>query len=444
MLNVPEIESGKTNRVVEISFLVWLLTLPFGAKIGSFSLGFFSVYPNFVATLVLFVIVIPSILKWKRILQVFFALLGLWLAFALVYPFFRDIGMNDDWKFDVRSLGMQCMFAGIIFGTFYTLKISRFKGLLKSGIFYYLGILIVVGLFEFYSGIHLRGTWTDKFLTLDTVSWIYYSPLFVYDNPNDFLVYFLGLALLCINFLPVNSTNRWLSTTFFFLAFIFAEVASSRIAIFASVAIVIVQLIIITRQYLSKKFIINSAIYFLVGTLFIALLVFRNDNFIGPKYSNGAYLQNGEYAEFPTSEQDEGYSSDFVRKNLMLNSFDFIKEKPLLGIGPGQFRFRHKERTVTYETGTVIGPHNYVLEVVSQYGIIAWLYLAFLGYLFYKQVRKCMRRREGLWVILLWLVFAMMMLMPSGFLYLDINWLIVPILALFSADLLSFLELSNE
>lgn len=444
MLNVPEIESGKSNRLVEVSFLVWLLTLPFGAKIGAFSLGFFSVYPNLIVSLILFALVIRTINQWKRILQVFFGLLGLWLVFAICYPFFGNIDFNSDWKFDVHSLGMQWMFTGIIFGSYYSLGLTKFRKMLKNGISYFLGILITFGIFEYYTGIHFTGTYTDSLLEQDMVNWIFYSPLFIYDNSNDFLVYLIGLALLFVSFSSQDRENKWKSVALFILVFLFAETASSRIGILICVVLLTFQLFRIAYEHFRREYLVRILLFTLVGAVLITLLLSKNKLFIGSKYSNGDYLRTGEYVDFPKSEPSEGYSSDFVRKNLFFNGVDFIKEKPVLGIGPGQFRYRHKEHLIKNETGTIVGPHNYLVEVVTQYGIMGWCYLFMLGYLFFSQVKNCIRNREGIWKVVVWPMLALMMLMPSSFLYMDINWFIVPVLALFSTDLLKVSEQDNE
>lgn len=56
--------STKGNQLIRFLFLGWLLTLPFGAKILSVSIGFMTIYPNLLFSIALVTFVIPTLRKW--------------------------------------------------------------------------------------------------------------------------------------------------------------------------------------------------------------------------------------------------------------------------------------------------------------------------------------------------------------------------------------------
>ncbi|MDX2360087.1 MAG: O-antigen ligase family protein [Crocinitomicaceae bacterium] len=433
MLDIRKIESPRSTKTLELLFLIWLLTLPFVAMIGSVSIGFLTLYPNLIFTGILFVMVIGSFRSWKRMAQLFFAFLFLWAVYAICYPLISDIGFNDDWKIDVRTLLLQWSFAGVLFGTYSRFGHTLFVKLLKSGVIYFLGILLVAGIFEYYTGIHIAGRYTDKLLEQGVVDYNFYAPIFIHDNSNDYLVYLLGISVLFLGLLKEDLANQWKSVALLSLGFIFAKTASSRIAIFVFAALIIIQLVIILVQHIRKQGKLDL-VMLSVGAVLFCVLILTNTMFTGTKFSTGDSTTSGEYVSFPTTKPFEGQSSVDVRYHLTLNAIDFIKEQPILGIGPGQFRQRHATYDVNYPTDTVVGPHNFILELITQYGIFGWTYLLLLASIFIQQIRTFLRERKNSWMLFILPVFGLISFLPSSFLYMDLNWFVVPILLLLSSQ----------
>src|SRR5690606_28565143 len=96
--------------------------------------------------------------------------------------------------FDLRSLLMQMITAFVLFSTFAQLGKERFFKIVVYGLRFSLLILIVSGFFESYTGIHIVGTFTEKILAL-RVGNIHYAPVFLYDNPNDFVAHYLFFTI---------------------------------------------------------------------------------------------------------------------------------------------------------------------------------------------------------------------------------------------------------
>jgi O-antigen ligase len=124
-----------------------------------------------------------------------------------------------------------------------------------------------------------------------------------------------------------------------------------------------------------------------------------------------------------------------VRKNLMINGYKIAKSHPILGCGPGQFKYNLKKFESKYPIDNNYSPHNYAIELISQFGIIgAVLYLipfVLLVYLFI-----ILKHRNILFVLSI-IYYYILSLIPSSFLYLDINWVFIGIIFIYSVDIIN-------
>ncbi len=428
MRDVQHISQKSTRKPFEILLLLWLLTLPFGSKIGSLSVGFLSVYPSLVFALILFFWGLLSFRNWSKSTKIYAGFLLVWVLYAIIHPKLFSGAYHDNWKFDFRSLGIQFVYAGALIGSYYTLGAQRFFKMLKTGVIYFLAILLVSGVLEYYFGTHLRGTYTDKFFHYFTVTDGFYVPLFIYDNANDYLVYLILVVALLLSLID-SSARNWKALSLFLIIFFFASLASARLAMILVVLLIAGLLLAMLVPHL-KKAKWEHLLALGAGVLLIIVVALNNPLFIGPKYTKYNYTSEGVYEHLPRSLPTEGVSSDEVRSNLVLNGIDFIKERPIAGIGPGEFRERHARGKVNYNTGSVIGAHNYPLELVTQYGIIGWAYLLLLGGLFLRSIQRYRRERGNIWPLLTLPILGVCSLMPSGFLYLDIHWFLIPVVLL--------------
>jgi len=353
------------------------------------------------------------------------------LIFAIIQPSILKTGFNDNWKFDFKSLAMQLLFAGILLGSFYTLQKERFSRLVKLGILYFLTILIASAIFEFYSGTHLRGHFTDKYFAEQMITNIYYTPLFVYDNSNDYLVYLILITLTYLALGYRDARDDWKALALLLFGFLFAIIASSRLALIVLIGLFILVGAKRAFEYVRTKGRIEY-VAILCGIVLFGVLFATNPLFIGPKYTTSNFTSDGVRTALPKSVPSDGLSSNEVREGLLLNGIDFIKENPLLGIGAGQFRERHALGNVQRATGSVHGPHNYPVEIITQYGVVGWFYFLFLIFFVWQLWRQFRKGEVNMWMVLLLPVLAICSLIPSGFLYLDIHWLLIPLALLFS------------
>lgn len=181
------------QQTIGFLFLAWLITLPFGSKIGSVSIGFMTIYPNFIFTILLVPTCFFSFRKWNNLSKISTIFMALWLVYATAYTFSH--GKQSEALFDVRSLFMQMNFCIVLFSVFNLLNWEHFIRNLIIGFRIYFGCILLFGLVEFITGIHFQGTITNQFIDMP-IGNVFYAPTFIYDNPNDYLAY----TIFCLPF----------------------------------------------------------------------------------------------------------------------------------------------------------------------------------------------------------------------------------------------------
>ena len=114
----------------------------------------------------------------------------------------------------------------------------------------------------------------------------------------------------------------------------------------------------------------------------------------------------------------------------MLNGYYFFMENPIFGIGPGQYRYRHKLEQNIFYSRTNISPHFWLVEIISQFGLIIIIpYFSMLVYVFLFGITYIKRNViYGGSIIISITVFGLVSLLPSSFLILDIHWFFMSIL----------------
>ena len=219
------------------------------------------------------------------------------------------------------------------------------------------------------------------------------------------------------------------------------------------------ELVPLLTKYRKNSSLQNTWPFIVTAGLFI-LLVASNSLFYGPKYANSKqYRLNAiEVIDFKGSQfeltkvkdtltkKEQFALMDYLdslntrspevavnlRKNLILNGIDMIKEKPILGIGPGEYHNRLTQGKHKHFIHNHVSPHNFPIEIISQYAIVGWLYLLIVLGLFLMIVKSLKEHlRNNPWIIALFVLLPIFWMMPSAYLYLDIHWMFLPIVVLF-------------
>jgi hypothetical protein len=436
------------EKWLKFIFIAWLLTLPFEAKILSYSFSSFTIYPNLFFTLLLGAYIPLTIVKWHRIKIITFTSVLLLLFSALFW--IVSNGTNVDAIFDLRSLILFMLTVGGFFSIHHLLAKEQFLETLKQGLIFGLILISAFGIFEWISGIHFSGNYTDDLIN-QRVGNNHYTALFVYDNPNNYLVHLFIYAFSLILVWPEFRKNTKMLIIVFIIILILSIQAYARIMIMLSVLGIIIEGFVLLKKANLKK----SLKFGLAGIVGILLLVAGNSLFLGPKHDldlknqfilnnynvildDGESFKNVKTEDLTYEEKkklfymyfEEKFSSKTsfnVRKNLTQNGIDFIKERPVLGVGPGQYRTRHSNGEVNRPTSTNRSAHNFVIELISQYGIFAWIFFCVLVFLMILSLKK-KAFFENRYLLLSIPFFFILGLVPSSFLNLYVMWILVAII----------------
>lgn len=440
------------QQAITILFLLWWITLPIGSFLLAIDLGPIVIYPNLILSVIIGAFGLPTFIRWSKWLLGIGVFLLLWLflaGFQLI-----SLPKTSLALFDFRSVLFQLVTYFVIGTSYFILGSKQFFHLCVQGIRFFLIVLLVSGVFESFTGIHPISTFTDVLATL-SVSDIHYAPLFFYGNPNDFVAHYLFFLVLLLLLDKDWSRQPFLMLLFFVIAYHFSELADSSFGKIASCVLIVFYLV---QQVVSSNWKLASKIFAGASAIVIALFL-MNPLYIGPKYKDGAnYRLNGvlnitkDSTGYHVSEVAKLYSKDEqkaiihtldsleqtnpnrssnLRQSLTLNGIEFIKENPIFGIGPGQFYQRHIDKKVPNYTHTVSNPHNFILEIIAGYGLIGWAYLIVVGTLFLQLFRQAkIGFMNRLKIVVSVLVLAVIWLMPSGFIYLEIHRLLLPLLLL--------------
>lgn len=455
-ISESSISVDRRKTIISVVFIAWLISLPLGAKLLTLDIGPTTIYPNLILGLVLSVLSVFYLKNWTKVTWFIVAFLTLWCLQGTIQ--FSGGLKNYTALFDLRSLFVQLIFALCIFTPFYALGYKWFKRNLVFGLRFFLVVLLVFGFFETMTGIHLQGPTTEQYEHL-TASKILYAPMFVFDNVNDYLAYALSISLLLMIF-DSGFRNEWLlSLGVFAVMFYFSDIAESRFAKCISFNLLIFCVLAQVRKNWKERN-KQSAILVFGAILASVVLLIGNSLFLGPKYGDSKIYRLNELRSFTKSENgwkvrylDQELSNadkqsliDFMdslevhnphnsgnlRANLILNGIDFIKESPLLGIGPGQYIQRHVDGNINRKVGTLTSAHCFPIEIISQFGISAWFYFLILGGIIVGIVLQFIRNKNwNVWFLTLVLSLPLIWCMPSAFLYFDIHRLLLPLLVVY-------------
>ncbi|MEN9997029.1 MAG: O-Antigen ligase, partial [Bacteroidota bacterium] len=260
-------------------------------------------------------------------------------------------------------------------------------------------------------------------------------------------------------------SNSLLGILVLVVLFVFAQNADSKFARIAIGFLFILELVQLLAKYRKNGTLQNNWPYIVTAGLYI-LLVASNSLFYGPKYANSKQYRlnaievidiKGSQFELTKvkdtlTQQEQLALMDYLdslntrspevavnlRKNLILNGIEMMKESPILGIGPGEYHNRLVQGKHKHFIHNHVSPHNFPIEIISQYGIVGWMYLLIVLGLFLMIVKSLKEHlRNNPWIIALFVVLPIFWMMPSAYLYLDIHWMFLPIVVLF-LDINSF------
>ena len=425
-----KLSKKKISILLELTFLF----LPFGSYVLSFSIGFMTIYPSLVLISILtllgfFLFKKEEFNKTERYTLIF---LASWIIYAIIYlPFINGIGNAI---IDIRALILMFMYTFSFFWTYKYLGLEKWKKIILSGVKLYFFLLLIFAFFEIQTGIHFQGFFTDKLLNLDP-SLTHYAPVYIYDNPNNFVCIFILLGILLLSLNKSYRTNHYALAFITVAIYFISNISDARIGkVIAIILILYTSIIIVKAKFKIKK-------HFLVHlTIIISLfLVFGQEKYYGPIWQTIKHKNTSQTVVANTS-----LNSIQVRTNLYYNSIEALKSSNYLGIGPGQFRQYSIEKKFKLNTETNISPHSWLFEIYSQYGILifgGYLYIFVLILLYFKNnFRK--HTNQIIFLIIALTCFGLSSFLPSSFLSMEINWIFLSIIVIVSTNLETYGEQS--
>ncbi len=442
--------------IFEILFQICMISFPFGAKILSLYLGFFTIYPYlfFLGILIIYSFSF-KIIKIPKYYIIFIAYLSVLLAYAIIRAFMS--GFSSYAVFDIRNLLLFLSTIFLLFRSDAILGWNKLKSILGNifGLFFITFTLVAI--FEYLTGIHIWGQHVETLMKLP-VSATTYSPVFCYDNPNNFITYYILIGLTVIMLNDEIQHNLWISLIIVGLMFCFSMVSDSRLGKIASVIILIG--LFPYHLFQIKSFLKNKKYSIILILSFVLIAFFFNKLYFGPLWSTtDRYVENeilieqsmptikifniyqldsssnkqmivSAYKKFREEQNQKG--SDAIRLKLIKNGIYLFKTSNGFGVGPGMFRYLHNEKKIPENVGEQNGPHNWIIELLSQYGFFCLIYIFFVLFMIWKSIllSKYHQRYSIIFIISI-IGFFIMSNSPSGFGLLDINWIFTGIMILF-------------
>jgi len=436
----------KHFSIQQLSFFSWMISIPFGAKVIHFSIGFATLYPSLILGVVFLLSTFKYIFQFSKIEK----FIGLVLVGLLIQSFLISffIPGKKEALFDLHSIILFNLYYFNFILAKHSLTKQKFIHLFNKGFLFFSLFILIFGIIESLIGIHIGGDYT--FRLSQGMATVNYAPLFIYDNPNDYLVYSVGVSFIALIFNKKLFEHKLLVFSIIAINLFFAHIALSRFAIFLMMMLLFVFLWNTYILKFKKKYLF----YFLIP---FTLIVSSNKIYLGPIIitqlneikedkikGNGPNLVSSKKQEKVLDlnvKQDTLLESYIVRKNLLINGFNLFKSSPLIGVGPGQFRYLLNKYETKYPIDKNYSPHNYFIEMISQYGIIGIIVFLIPLILFFIKVLK------GKWNLMFSIligIYYLEGLMPSAFLYLDINWIVFSVIVLcYSEDFISFKSIKH-
>ena len=466
-----------SDKNLYLLFSIWLATFFFGSTIGSVTLSFFTIYPNFIVGIFFIPLIIKYIKSFKNSVKIYIVFLSLFVIHSIIWILF-----NKDNYYSIFELRSNLFYLNtflIIFSTYSAFKSKMiFMNALKTAVWIWFFCILLFGFFEVFLDFHIKA----EFLSTG-------EPMFIFGNPNDYILNCI-LIFCVLLFIDKKFTEDLLKIICCLIALFFLSLyAKARIG---ELMILILFILILFKKLRSLIFVFNTYKYYII--LFITCLIMllsksifvkegsngefnlfsyfenifktnitkENKRFIikdgdkSSKNKNDSLDSNIQIKDSPLNEGGVSlFSSNGNSNNLIIEKFStneindgslkirimliqngiyLIKTHPIFGVGPGQFQELNKLKKVPNDTGTNCSPHNYFIELISNYAILAVAFFIFLIVLVFRLIVFNIQNR--FWLVVTFFLFCLASVIPSAFTYQPINWFFMSLWVLYSQILI--------
>lgn len=344
-----------------------------------------------------------------------FITFAIWIGYGIVLMIFRNGGNKGAIK-ELAGLffGMLCIYCMVnVIGD----SKERFHYAV-SAIKVFAVMCIILGLFEIITGMHLMSSIysNTEFIEAQLATYgsvnTHLATGFQY-NPNDYSSFLAFTAPLYL----IQTNKKWWLMDWVMIGIIFLICArnSSTLCILA-LAVCFGYYVLTVGIPLTRKNVLIFAGIIPVGA---GVLLYRMNREAGV---DGAFSLIFELKNHLHNYQLKQGSS-YVRIMIYRDSIRALLDSKLLGIGPNAFTAYFIEHP---SASKLVNPHNYWLEILTEYGIfVFWLFLFLLLQLFRKAKALYKKNNcvEGLVLATMFIGYAIVGLEPSSFINYTCQWI---------------------
>lgn len=429
------------NIYSNLLFLLIFL-IPFSDKLNLIDLGFIHIFAFRVILAFTFIL-----LLFKKEIKLNFFLQTKWLSFFISYLLLYgliSLIFVESRDFAVKQLFYlaTAFFLVVVFYTLLKVVHNPVKVVVKAWTLSFI-IMAFFGIIEILTNAHFISGYTTHLESFDFIRPSFNAPLVSFTNPNDFSIYLcVSIVLFLYNYFEVKST---FSIILIVVAYFLLYNTLSRFGLTAVYLMLFCSLLLVlyrNRWIWLKTNYLQIIGYASVTILVIAYMVMTNP--IGkPIEKDGAVkmvevplsMQGLDFLFSTASIPQDSTGSTAVRKNLILNGLQFAWQSKGLGIGAGQFEYKMKTNQGQYFTNNVNSPHHFVIEILSQFGVIPLILLILFFVSIMWVMMKFFMKKRGLavtnnFVLLTSLIIVYVLTSNSASSYIPhtLNWILLTLI----------------
>jgi len=305
------------------------------------------------------------------------------------------------------------------------------KELFSAWTFIFIAVMLV-SVWEIYTADHLVSNFTARLYLLKPFHKLNYVPVFTFDNSNHFAIY-CCLSVIIFTARILQKQKLALSGFLIACSLFLIHLSQARlgiITVFLSALTVLLYFYLKRRAADLKNAFSSIGKFALMAVFLIAgVFCFHPVENVQEKIVTSADIT-----------PDDHLPSNVLRKNLWINGMEFFKASKGLGVGAGNYQSYTNKGLGSQEIDGINSPHNWPMEILSQYGILitALFFALFVYILFvlYRSVKRSGIHRKQLLLVLLLICYAIMSNANSIFMPLPLNWFMLSLIALHADELL--------
>ena len=294
----------------------------------------------------------------------------------------------------------------------------------------------LLSLWEMNTGNHLYGNFYHFLKTLSPNHFVNWVPVSTFNNPNNFSIYLVLSSIFFFITRKVRPEYKDLFMGLIAYCFLAIYLGSSRLGVIAILTTYFLYLLLNNTAETIKKF-ASPKLWVLIAISTATFFYILNTDYtsiMAESQIKETGIKNTPAPTKPTS----GMNSTEVRKNLIINGLHYFADSKLIGIGAGGFEPYTQSGMGKKDTGGMINPHNWTIQVLANYGLIVFVplygfYFILIAYFMRHRKTFLLGSQSHFYVsggIMLFVVYAITSNSDSSFINNNLNWTTLTILTL--------------